>query len=152
MGRLVMKMGGLEIKRLLEVTLYLFLLMPALYFVHKYFAEYYEGKTFFIETHEPLTFGDLPTVIYCYDYDSMAGRRTEYSNLTEEEKVEFHSGAFFEGLSLDVWWPGIDGLPWPQTRPGPFAGRPHTLTLKNNSLQGSGLKISLDQLWTKYVP
>ena len=33
-----------------------FLLVPALYFVQKYFAEYFEGKTFFIETREPLTF------------------------------------------------------------------------------------------------
>ena len=147
-----MKIARLDIKRILEVTIYFLLLVPALYFVQKYFAEYFEGKTFFIEAREPLTFEDLPTVTYCYDYDSKAGRLTKYDDLNEEEKVDFHSGAFFEGMSLDVWWPGIDGLPWPQTQPGPFAGRPRTLTLKNNSLQGSGLKIYLEQLWTKYVP
>ena len=70
----------MNVRRFLELALYIVLLIPALVFVHNYVVEYLEAKTIFIETSVPITVEDVPAVTFCFWYN-----KEQYDNMTHSE-------------------------------------------------------------------
>ena len=59
----------MQVRKLLELLLYLGLFACASIFVKKSVDEYIEGNTGYSEIHEPLSMQDNPTLMFCYMYD-----------------------------------------------------------------------------------
>ena len=51
--------------QLVKSILYLILFLTTYFFVHELFEEYFQGKTYFSASKQPLTVEDMPTLTIC---------------------------------------------------------------------------------------
>ena len=115
-------------KRLLKFILSLCFLVPALIFVENYVQEYLKGETFFVETHEPLSLNDVPTISYCAGWPYIVHRRND-QRLRGCEGSRLHCGNFLDDIKMLIKFGG---------------GSKYLLTL-NNTIQYHGLEMRLEK-------
>ena len=97
-------------KRLLEFILSLCFLVPALIFVENYVQEYLKGETFFVETHEPLSLHDIPTISYCAGWALVMNRRNG-RRLRGCEGLRLHCDNFLDDIKMQITFGGVSSYP-----------------------------------------
>ena len=132
-------------KRFLDITITICLFVPALIFVENYIVEYLKGETLFVETQEPISLKDVPTVTYCAGWPHLILRRSgriprqwippELRRIgaqifTDVEKNKINNGSLF-----DEFWINIR-----------FDGHTYHLT-PNNTIQHQGLEMKLERFF-----